>query len=112
MTEKEWLNAMDPEAMLSWLAKSVRPRRRRKLRLIAVGFCRLIWPILEDELCRRAVEVAELFADGLATEEVRAECHWSTSCARDEKWFGEGDPAEFALAHAVNSAVHDRAASA
>ncbi len=66
MTESEWLACTEPWRMkeFAWDRFS-----ERKLRLFGVACCRMIWHLLPDERSRRAVEVAERYADGLATEE-------------------------------------------
>src|SRR6266566_3007260 len=63
MNESEWLACEDPDAMLKFLGKKYSPR---KLRLFACACCRSVWPLFSDR-GRRAVEVAELFADGRAS---------------------------------------------
>jgi hypothetical protein len=79
MTPEEWERCDDPDAMLAFLrAQGGRPRRRRyrqrpaasqrRWRLFACACCRHLWHLL-DERGKRAVETAERYADGAATEE-------------------------------------------
>jgi hypothetical protein len=66
VTEAEWLACDNPSTLL----KHARYRSSaRKSRLFAVACCRLTWHLLIDERSRKAVEVAERFADGAATEQ-------------------------------------------
>jgi hypothetical protein len=81
MDEHEWLTSTDPAAMLEALREPLSPNMRRlgaaagslisprKLRLFACAICRAVWNSLTDPRSRRAVEVAEAFADGAATRE-------------------------------------------
>jgi hypothetical protein len=72
MTETDWLNAVEPDKMRDFL-RLKKLASERKLRLFTAAACRRIWPLLADERSRRAVEVAERFADGLvSTWEVQA----------------------------------------
>jgi hypothetical protein len=64
MTPDEWDKANDPQQMLTFLLDTGR-LSERKARLFCVAACRRIWPLLRDERLRRAVEVAEQFADEL-----------------------------------------------
>jgi hypothetical protein len=66
MTEVEWLTCRDPAAMLEYLRG--RPSDR-KLRLFGVACCQRVWASIKGEPFREAVRVAELYADGLATQE-------------------------------------------
>src|SRR5262245_51206221 len=64
MTEQEWLAGAIPAAMVSFLRQ--RRASERKLRLFGCACCRRVWHLLPNEASRKAVDVAERFADGLA----------------------------------------------
>jgi hypothetical protein len=65
VTEAQWLACPEPDDMIKLLRNKA---IERKLRLFACVCCRTIWDLLTDESSRRAVEVAERFADGNATK--------------------------------------------
>jgi hypothetical protein len=65
MTHAEWLVSDDPYPMLGWAHSRM---SERQLRLFACGYCRGEWQSLNSESCRKAVEVAERYADGAASE--------------------------------------------
>jgi hypothetical protein len=67
VTEEEWQNCETPRKLFEWwqyLKADFPPRKRR---LLACACCRSIWHGLFSEDSRRAVEIAEQYADGLAT---------------------------------------------
>jgi hypothetical protein len=63
MTEAEWLACTEVGPMLAHLGDDVSPR---KLRLFACACCRRIWYLMQDELIRKVVRIAEQHADGRA----------------------------------------------
>jgi hypothetical protein len=78
MTEAEWLACTDPTPMLEFLPGKVSDR---KLRLVLCAWSHLNWKWLLEQ-SRSAVAVAELLADGRASDEDRetadAEFWWAT----------------------------------
>lgn len=69
MTEAEWLASNEPERMLQSLHGQV---SERKLRLLACACCRRLCHLSSDKRVWNAVEIAERFADGLATDAERS----------------------------------------
>jgi hypothetical protein len=66
MTEAQWQACTLPRHMLAFLGGKADPRKRR---LFAAACCRRAWPYLGQSGSRRAVAVAERYADGLAGKE-------------------------------------------
>jgi hypothetical protein len=70
MTEAEWLACTEPGRLNFWVVLTAGKRySNRKSKLFEVACCRQIWHIITDARCRRAIEVVELFADGVASED-------------------------------------------
>jgi hypothetical protein len=67
MTESDWFDSISPEQMLAYLGERASPRKRR---LFACASVRRIWPLLGDDQLRKAVKVAERFADGKVSARV------------------------------------------
>src|SRR4051812_17008782 len=65
MTEPEWLASEEPDELLLHLCETVVDDR--KVRLFGCACVRRVWTDLADNKLRQALEVAERFADGLAT---------------------------------------------
>ncbi len=82
MDKDEWLACGDPEQMLTdfWRISRI---SQRKCRLCSVALCRRLKPqFLAAESVQRALECAELFADGAATAPER-EAAWQAALRSD-----------------------------
>jgi hypothetical protein len=75
VTEDQWLACANPEPLLAALRGQA---SERKLRLFACACCRRVWHLLKHEASRRAVEVAERYADDRA-DDVEREIAWRSS---------------------------------
>lgn len=106
MTEQEWLQDNDLEAMLRFLNGRV---SERKFRLTECAFLRRFWHLLSDERSRRAVEVAEAFADGAASrDELKAAYTHAEAACNDllDTYFPDRDVTRSFWGGAVSAAQH------
>jgi hypothetical protein len=102
MTEAEWLACTDPTQMLEFLQGRASDR---KLRLFACARCRRIWRSLRKKRSRRAIEVAEQYAEGIADVGKLEAAH---AAAYDAYMDADGDSIEeFATGIAADVAVPD-----
>jgi hypothetical protein len=78
MMEQEWLECINPPPMLEYLSnhRKLCKTNGRRFTLFAIACCRRIWQLILTESCRRAVDVAERYVEGLASEEERCTA-WS-----------------------------------
>lgn len=104
MTESEWLQCADPNKLYMDRFATV-PKPMRKLRLFACGCCRQIWEDITDPRCRLAVEVAEGYVDGLATDEQLDAGADSVEAACDEIVRGDPQGVKQTAAHAAEMAL-------
>ena len=106
MTEADWDSQANPQVMLGWVS---RHGSDRKVRLYAVACCRRVWELLTDERSRRAVDVAEAYADGCVGAEELAAAYYAAYTALlntdslDECWYAA---ARLANAVAYGAPLH------
>src|SRR5215472_15124566 len=118
MTESEWLTSTDPQAMMefirgTWCAsRGDNHAADRKLRLFAVTCCHQVWHLLTDERSRNAVEVAERYADGEATEEELSAAWTAARAAAESAASWAASWAAWAAARAASWAAQSAAESA
>jgi hypothetical protein len=103
VTEADWLACTDPKPMLELLRDKASDR---KLRLFACGCCHRILHLLADDRSREAIEFAERYADGSATDaERRFVRAVALEASREILTSGGGDSAADMAASAVCYAV-------
>lgn len=110
MDEDGWNRCTAPEQMVAFL-RTRGHLSDRKLRLFAAGCCRRIWEVLGDDRSRKAVEVAEQYADGLASREQLVRARDQARGAR-RRLATPLRPHDWRAATAAQDAVRDTASSA
>jgi hypothetical protein len=103
MTEQEWLECEHPFPMIKECRQVIR-LHPRKSRLFAVACCHRIWHLIEDERSRAAVEVAALFAEGLADQDQLKEAEEAARAAFSHAWSTKGEVGSYAEGAAQDAA--------
>jgi hypothetical protein len=109
MTEAEWAACPDVPRMLAFLGASGGRWKcgARKWRLFGCACCRRLWPLL-DETNRRAVDVAERFADKRATlAELKAARQPAEGASLDPDYKPVVQLLSVNAPHAASWAAHD-----
>src|SRR5262249_1456528 len=85
MTEAEWLTSDNFRTLLE---NALRRVSGRKLRLALCGCLRAakVWPLLKAQASRRAVEVGEAFADGIANLQELGRARHLANVAAGREW--------------------------
>jgi hypothetical protein len=119
VTEAEWDACTDPLKLLDFLLGRTSKEKMlaflhgrpsdRKARLFAVACCRRVWHLLTDERGRRAVEVSERYADGLASREEMEAAYLATDQAPRTPMQHEGPRPPRNLLSAAHFAAHPKA---
>ena len=68
MDEEQWLTGSDSDQLLAYLLQNSKASERKR-QLFTVASYRRLWHLFTNELSKRAVEVSEGNADGLASRE-------------------------------------------
>jgi hypothetical protein len=86
ITASDWRACEDPTSLLHFLSDK---GTERKWRLFAVACCKRIDRFITDDRSRRAVKVAELYAEGTATKEAVEEARTAAQKAQEEAMHAE-----------------------
>ena len=106
MTEQEWLECADTTPMLEFLRGKVSDR---KLRLFAVACCRYKWELLDDTYSARAINLAELTADGLAKPDELTRACESAEEEMNRTWPSQGSSPFWWAVKALSDEAFDAA---
>jgi hypothetical protein len=102
MDEPTWGVCTDPFDMLNFLRTSGRGSDR-KLRLVCCGLCHAVGHLLTDERYRAALDVAERYADGLATASKLHKAHGVVFAVSEHTEDYEWSEDKQGMLHAANA---------
>lgn len=112
-TTQAWEASPEPDMAL-WALEKLGYDDKRVLRLFACWSARQVWHLLNDDRSKTAVEVAERYANGEATENEKDEAldaAWAAARDNDDDWAAQAaawtahDDAFFAACGAAGSAA-------